>query len=112
MIIRDYQEFAKNGDMKKARIMLGNGGMREMKTGYTLGLLLYGLPFTGHQLQNIQDGNAMIMLLAYPLVIFGRSLFASKGISVFLFENLIKKFRFGKDIFTIAISTWSHQFDF
>ena len=92
MTIRDYQEFAKNGDIKKARITLANGGMREMKTGYTLILLLKGLPFTGHQLQNIQDGNAMILLLAYPLVIFGKSLFASKGFCAGKLINKSKSF--------------------
>ena len=42
----------------------------------------------------------MIMVMAYPLAIFGRSLFASEDFCVFLFEKLINKFRFGKDIFT------------
>ena len=34
MIIRGSQDFAQNGDMKIARILLGNGRMREIKTGH------------------------------------------------------------------------------
>ena len=51
----------------------------QMKTGYTKSLLMSTACITGCSLLVVQGGNAMTIMRACLLVIFGKSLFVSKA---------------------------------